>query len=101
MNTIKNKALISILNLIIYVLIITLFSLDNFVTDVIFSIGLITIVVSTLLFLLKVNLDKFKIFIWMNLFLFLLLYSYFFYVECITSFRNNFSTIIYHLIFFQ
>lgn len=97
----KINIIYSILNVIVYLLIISILSIQNFISDVIFSVGFFTLIISTFLFLLKVNLDRFRIFIWINLILLLLLYSYFFYAETVTNIRNQSSTVLHHIIFFN
>ena len=68
----KNQTITKVLNVIIYVSIISILSIKNYITDVMFFVGFMTIIISTFLFLLKINLDKFKLFIWINLFFFCL-----------------------------
>lgn len=91
----------SILNVVIYLLIISILSIQNFISDVIFTVGFFTLIISTFLLLLKVNLDRFRIFIWINFILFLLLYSYFFYVETVTNIKNHSSTVLNHILYFN
>ena len=91
----------SILNVVIYLLIISILSIQNFISDVIFTVGFFTLIISTFLLLLKVNLDRFRIFIWINFILFLLLYSYFFYVETVTNVKNHSSTVLNHILYFN
>lgn len=101
MNREKLNIIYSILNVIVYLLIISILSIYNFVTDVIFSVGFFTLIISSFLFLLKVNLDKFRIFIWINFIFFLLLYCYFFYIETVTNIKNHNSTVLNHIIYFK
>ena len=74
---IERDDIISILtNLIIYVILISILSINENAKDIIFVVGFTTIMISSLLSLFKVNLNKFKYFIWINLVLFVLTYLY-------------------------
>jgi len=74
---IEKGDIISILiNLIIYVILISILSINENTKDAIFVVGFTTIMISSLLSLFKVNLKKFKYFIWISLVLFVLTYLY-------------------------
>lgn len=74
---IEKGDIISILiNLIIYVILISILSINENTKDVIFVVGFTTFMISSLLWLFKVNLKKFKFFIWINLLLFIIAYLY-------------------------
>ena len=74
---IEKDDIISILiNLIIYVILISILSINENTKDIIFVVGFTTIMISSLLSLFKVNLKKFKYFIWINSILFVLTYLY-------------------------
>ncbi len=70
MDKTKRKIIYNIISVIIYILIVSFLSIENIVPDAMFLVGFITIITSTFLFLLKINLDRFKLFIWINLFFF-------------------------------
>ena len=72
----NRKIIIFLTNIFTYILIISILSIYNFVNDVIFVVGFATIMISSLLSLLKVNLEKFKFFIWINLTFFFLIHLY-------------------------
>ena len=74
---IEKGDIISILiNLIIYVILVSILSINENTKDVIFVVGFTTIMIGSLLSLFKVNLKKFKYFIWINLLLFIIAYLY-------------------------
>lgn len=60
MDKTKRKIIHNIISVIIYILIVSFLSIDNIVPDAMFLVGFITIISSTFLFLLKINLDKMK-----------------------------------------
>jgi hypothetical protein len=72
----KDDIISILINLIIYVILISLLSINENTKDVVFVVGFATIMISSLLSLLKVNVEKFKYFIWINLVLFILTYLY-------------------------
>jgi hypothetical protein len=72
----KDDIISILINLIIYVILISILSINENTKDVVFVVGFATIMISSLLSLLKVNVEKFKYFIWINLVLFILTYLY-------------------------
>ena len=98
---IEKDDIISILiNLIIYVILISILSINENIKDVIFVVGFTTIIISSLLSLFKINLKKFKYFIWINSSLFIITYLHDSYVYDNGDFINHlFIFLIIALIF--
>jgi hypothetical protein len=72
----KGEIVSILINIVIYIILISILSINENTKDAIFVVGFTTIMISSLLSLFKVNLKKFKYFIWSNLILFILAYLY-------------------------
>lgn len=91
-NWTKKNSISLIATIIIYVSIIGLLSITENSKDAIFIIALITIMISSFLSLFKINLEKIKYFIWLNIVIFFVTYIWNAFLY------NNNGSFINHLI---
>ncbi|UGS24603.1 hypothetical protein [Flavobacterium channae] len=98
---IEKSDIISILiNISIYIIIISLLSINENIKDIIFVVGFATIMFSSLLSLFKINLKKFRYFIWINLIMFPLTYLYDTYTYDKENFINHLVIFLIIILFF-
>ena len=96
----KNNIILFFFNLIGYLIIIFTFSLNEKIKDIIFLVGFTTIMISSLLSLFKINLEKFKYFIWINLIVFPITYLYDNYIYDKNNFLSHVILILIIITFF-